>query len=114
MKIEIRKQGEVLIYKDQAELVAVRVLRAARPAEVRRVAQLLGGDEEMAAFFIIRDDGDVDATVAKLERALERLAAEMFKDAKSRTPVDTGELRASVGAYAAGKLRGNALKKAKR
>lgn len=114
MKIEIRSKGEVLIYKDQAEQVAVRILRAARPAEVLRVAQLLGGDEEMAAVFILRDDGDVDSTVSKLERGLEKLAAELFADAKKQTPIDTGALLRATGAYSAGKLRGDALKKAKR
>jgi hypothetical protein len=113
VKIEIRSKEEVLVYKNQAERVSVRMLRSARPDEVSRVAQLLGGDEEMAALFILRDEGDVEATVSKLEDALGKIATELFADAKKQTPIDTGTLR-TAGAYSAGKLRGDAMKKAKR
>lgn len=107
MKVELRAKGEVLIMSQETR-VAIRVLTAARPAEVARVAQMLGGDTEMAAYFIVKDGGDVEATVKKLETALEHLAAKLFEETKQRTPIDTGELRntiASIGPYASRKFR---------
>ena len=76
--------------------VQARLLLSARPQDVARVSKLLGGDDMMAAHTLLDDDCDVDHCCRRLHKALERLGRMMHEQAKRRTPVDTGTLRAST------------------
>lgn len=76
--------------------VQARLLVASHPEDCARVSQLLGGNMLMAAYTLLDHDCDVDKCCAHLEKQLAKLASDMFRDAKQRTPVDTGTLRQSA------------------
>lgn len=95
MRAKRKSEDLELVHPDAAHALRARMWQSAHPDAVQRVAKLIGGDPEMAAFLLAGHKGTVDELCTALERKLRKLANQLFDEAKQATPVDTGVLKRS-------------------